>query len=144
MMTLMPYLESGSSIQTSSATQLDLDDDQIIENHRQVFKQCHDNFFFKAKWFLSFDNIDKWFREQRTREKSRRARESLVIYEKPRGTRFQPFSLSSFPTVCVHNRRNTAYLNGRPVVLLSRLRARIVKPSMIVFQAPDLILNSVL
>lgn len=37
MMTLMPYLESGSTIPSSAASRLDLDDDQLIDNsHRQV------------------------------------------------------------------------------------------------------------
>lgn len=37
MMTLMPYLESGSTIPSSTANRLDLDDDQLVESHRQVF-----------------------------------------------------------------------------------------------------------
>jgi hypothetical protein len=37
MMTLMPYLESGSTIPSSTASRLDLDDDQLVDNsHRQV------------------------------------------------------------------------------------------------------------
>lgn len=37
-MTLMPYLESGSTIPSSTASRLDLDDDQLVDNsHRQVY-----------------------------------------------------------------------------------------------------------
>lgn len=35
MMTLMPYLESGSAIPSSTASRLDLDDDQLVDSHRQ-------------------------------------------------------------------------------------------------------------
>lgn len=42
MMTLMPYLESGSSIASASApaARLDLDDDQLVDSHRQVLDRC--------------------------------------------------------------------------------------------------------
>ncbi|KAI9555749.1 eye-absent 1-like protein [Daphnia sinensis] len=43
MMTLMPYLESGSTIPSSTATRLDLDDDQLVESHRQVKRPRTDN-----------------------------------------------------------------------------------------------------
>ncbi|KZS15171.1 Uncharacterized protein APZ42_019207 [Daphnia magna] len=43
MMTLMPYLESGSTIPSSTANRLDLDDDQLVESHRQVKRPRTDN-----------------------------------------------------------------------------------------------------
>lgn len=40
MMTLMPYLESGSSIPPSTTNRMDLDDEQLGDSHRQVHKTC--------------------------------------------------------------------------------------------------------
>ena len=67
-MTLMPYLESGSAIPSSTASRLDLDDDQLVDSsHRQVHTLLSLNLSFAMRMHLKKKRGKEFTKIERTR-----------------------------------------------------------------------------